>query len=284
VFTSHIEIKEGLMFSTEGSRCMTNYRFRLPESRVSAILAVAALLAGCSLFSGQQPQQDLGTLIPPDDNSAGAASSPSPDMGNADKSAYYKVKPGDTLGRIAASNNQSWRDIVRWNNLANPNRIVVGQTLRIVAPGQVAAAMRITPGANASDVHCIATSADGPDSMNFIWPVKGAVLTGFDGTANKGIDIGGNAGDPVYAAADGRVVYAGANLPGYGNLVILKHNNTFLTAYAHNQAILVNENELVRRGQKIAQMGSTGANQTELHFEIRRLGNPVDPVQYLPPT
>jgi lipoprotein NlpD len=205
-------------------------------------------------------------------------------MENADKSAYYKVKPGDTLGRIAASNNQNWRDIVRWNNLANPNRIVVGQTLRIVAPGQVAAASQSAPSANAAGVPCIATSADSPDSMNFIWPVKGSVLAGFDGTANKGIDIGGNAGDPVYAAADGRVVYAGANLPGYGNLVILKHNNTFLTAYAHNQAILVNENELVRRGQKIAQMGSTGANQTELHFEIRRLGNPVDPVQYLPPT
>jgi lipoprotein NlpD len=107
-------------------------------------------------------------------------------------------------------------------------------------------------------------------------------LAGFDELKNKGVDIAGRAGDPVLAAADGRVVYAGSGLRGYGNLVILKHNNTFLTAYAHNQSLLVKEDQAVKQGQKIAEMGSSDADRVKLHFEIRRLGKPVDPARYLP--
>lgn len=118
--------------------------------------------------------------------------------------------------------------------------------------------------------------------MNFIWPSSGSLLSGFDEARNKGFDIAGKAGDPVLAAADGRVVYAGAGLRGYGNLVILKHNNIYLTAYAHNQTLLVKEDQNVRRGQKIAEMGSTDADRVKLHFEIRRQGKPVDPARYLP--
>ena len=99
---------------------------------------------------------------------------------------------------------------------------------------------------------------------------------------NKGLDLGGAAGDPVLAAADGRVVYAGAGLRGYGNLVIVKHNNTYLTAYAHNQALLVKEDQTVRKGQKIAEMGSSDTDRVKLHFEVRRQGKPVDPVKFLP--
>ena len=124
--------------------------------------------------------------------------------------------------------------------------------------------------------------AGGADDMHFIWPASGSLLAGFDEARNKGYDIAGKAGDPVLAAADGRVVYAGAGLRGYGNLVILKHNNTFLTAYAHNQTLLVKEDQNVRRGQKIAEMGSTDADRVKLHFEIRRQGKPVDPARYLP--
>ena len=98
----------------------------------------------------------------------------------------------------------------------------------------------------------------------------------------KGLSIAGKAGDPVLAAADGRVVYAGSGLRGYGNLVIVKHNNTYLTAYAHNQTLLVKEDQAVRRGQKIAEMGSSDADQIKLHFEVRRLGKPVDPARLLP--
>jgi lipoprotein NlpD len=107
------------------------------------------------------------------------------------------------------------------------------------------------------------------------------VLAGFDEARNKGYDIAGKAGDPVMAAADGRVVYAGAGLRGYGNLIILKHNNTYLTAYAHNQTLLVKEDQTVRKGQKIAEMGATDADRVKLHFEIRRQGKPVDPSRYL---
>ena len=135
------------------------------------------------------------------------------------------------------------------------------------APALVAAATPATPA---------------EDDIGFIWPSGGSLLAGFDEVRNKGFDIGGKAGDAVLAAADGRVVYAGAGLRGYGNLIILKHNNTFLTAYAHNQALLVKEDQAVRKGQKIAEMGSTDADRVKLHFEIRRQGKPVDPARYLP--
>jgi murein DD-endopeptidase MepM/ murein hydrolase activator NlpD len=99
---------------------------------------------------------------------------------------------------------------------------------------------------------------------------------------NKGIDIAGKLGDSVMAAADGRVVYAGAGLRGYGNLIILKHSNTYLTAYAHNQALLVKEEQTVKQGQKIAEMGNSDADRIKLHFELRRQGKPVDPLKFLP--
>jgi lipoprotein NlpD len=125
-----------------------------------------------------------------------------------------------------------------------------------------------------------ATSAT-EDAISFQWPARGNLIAGFDESKNKGLDIGGKVGDPVSAAADGRVVYAGAGLRGYGNLIILKHNNTYLTAYAHNQTLLVKEDQVIKRGQKIAEMGNSDADQVKLHFEIRRQGKPVDPAKYL---
>jgi lipoprotein NlpD len=127
-----------------------------------------------------------------------------------------------------------------------------------------------------------AVASAGEDDVSWIWPVNGALIAGFDEVKNKGLDIAGKAGDPVLASADGRVVYAGAGLRGYGNLIILKHNNTFLTAYAHNQTLLVKEDQSVRKGQKIAEMGNSDADRVKLHFEIRRQGKPVDPARYLP--
>ena len=126
------------------------------------------------------------------------------------------------------------------------------------------------------------SSAASDDAPAFIWPAQGNLVNGFDESRNKGLDIAGKSGDPVLAAADGRVVYAGSGLRGYGNLIILKHNNTYLTAYAHNQTLLVKEDQDVRRGQKIAEMGNTDADQVKLHFEIRRQGKPVDPARFLP--
>lgn len=118
--------------------------------------------------------------------------------------------------------------------------------------------------------------------IQLAWPANGPLLAGFNETTNKGYDIGGKAGDPVVAAADGHVVYAGAGLRGYGNLIILKHNDEYLTAYAHNRVLLVKEDQRVSRGQKIAEMGNTDADRVKLHFEVRRQGKPVNPAGYLP--
>lgn len=121
------------------------------------------------------------------------------------------------------------------------------------------------------------------EAIEWAWPAPGKVLTGFNDAASaKGIDIGGNQGQPVLAAAPGKVVYSGSGLRGYGKLVIIKHNKTYLSAYAHNSQVLVKEGQEIARGQKIAEMGSSDTDRVKLHFEIRRLGKPVDPTKYLP--
>jgi len=119
------------------------------------------------------------------------------------------------------------------------------------------------------------------EDVDWMWPVKGKVLAAFT-ESSKGMDLAGRKGQPVHAAASGRVVYSGAGLRGYGKLIIIKHNNTWLSAYAHNDNLLVKEQEDVRKGQRIAEMGSTDADQVKLHFEVRRLGKPVDPAKVLP--
>lgn len=245
---------------------------------------------------------------------------PLPGAENAGKPGYYSVKPGDTIIRIGLETGQNWRDVARWNNLDNPNMIEVGQVLRVIAPGAtaevttpgafiprpVAAPTAVTgtsippagtrtattpapaPVAAAPAAAPVATtpvapaSSAGEDDVAWIWPAPGSVIAGFDEAKNKGLDLTGKLGDPVLAAGDGRVVYAGAGLRGYGNLIILKHNNTYLTAYAHNQTLLVKEDQTVRKGQKIAEMGQSDADRVKLHFEIRRQGKPVDPARYLP--
>jgi lipoprotein NlpD len=244
---------------------------------------------------------------------ATAAAAPLPGAENAGKPGYHTVRPGETLLRIALESGQNWRDIARWNNLDNPNVIEVGQVLRVAppagsavaaapapapAPAPAAPVAALPPASAASSVARGTATAAAPssapintpsagadDDIAWIWPTPNAatVLAGFDEQKNKGVDIAGRAGDPVLAAADGRVVYAGAGLRGYGNLIILKHNNTYLTAYAHNQALLVKEDQVVHKGQKIAEMGSTDTDRVKLHFEIRRQGKPVDPTRYLPP-
>lgn len=220
-----------------------------------------------------------------------------PGTDNAGKPGYYVVKPGDTLMRIGVETGQNWREIARWNQLENPSVIEIGQVLRVTPPSNDAVVAKPVPTANNSTVTPLPTQQSGTGNtatapnapvikddtdINWIWPTQGAVVAGFDETKNKGLDLAGNIGDPVLAAADGRVVYAGAGLRGYGNLVILKHNNTFLTAYAHNQSLLVKEDQAVKQGQKIAEMGSSDADRVKLHFEIRRQGKPVDPSKYLP--
>jgi lipoprotein NlpD len=237
-----------------------------------------------------------------------ASGKPLAGIENYGKPGYYAVRPGDTIRRIANETGQTWQNIARWNNLDNPDLIEVGQVLRVIAPGAggvvatapatvepngvvtrpvvpQAAVVPSAPVAAASAPAKPATppaAASGDEDLGWIWPAHGTLIAGFDDAKNKGLDISGKAGDSVLAAADGRVVYAGAGLRGYGNLIILKHNNTYLTAYAHNQALLVKEDQSVQKGQKIAEMGNSDADRVKLHFEIRRQGKPVDPARYLP--
>ena len=225
---------------------------------------------------------------------------------NAGKPGYYSVRPGDTLTKIALDHGQAWRDIAKWNGLDNPNMIEVDQVLRVAPPLMEAAANRQTkpvmaqnqvppnsatnntPTPSATSASTSNTPSASPpanasdDGMSFAWPHPGPVLAGFDEAKNKGLDFAGKAGDPVLAAGDGKVVYAGSGLRGYGNLVILKHNNTYLTAYAHNQTLLVKEDQNVTKGQRIADMGSSDSDRVKLHFEIRKQGKPVDPAKLLP--
>jgi lipoprotein NlpD len=145
-------------------------------------------------------------------------------------------------------------------------------------PASAAGAATPTP----APAQASAPSPAGDEDVAWGWPSGGAVVASFDEARTKGLVIAGQAGDAVVAAANGRVVYVGAELRGYGNLVIIKHNNTYLTAYAHNQSISVKEDQIVRRGQKIAEMGSSDASRVQLHFEVRRLGKPIDPMKVLP--
>ncbi|MBL8374944.1 peptidoglycan DD-metalloendopeptidase family protein [Accumulibacter sp.] len=269
----------------------------------------------------------------------------------------YTVKRGDTLYSIALDHGLDYRELVAWNNIDNPNRILVGQSLRVRAPGAAAAteAVVVRPistgtsveqrslGTSAADLlkrepragkepyseqalaRAQAQAVDpvpvtpvvarpevkpevspaarveakpearpdsrpdasgdasaGIEDVAWIWPANGKLIGTFSEGGNKGIDISGKAGDTVLAAGGGKVVYSGTGLRGYGKLVIVKHNNTYLTAYAHNQNVLVKEGQSVSKGQKIAEMGNTDADQVKLHFEIRRQGKPVDPLKHLP--
>lgn len=276
---------------------------------MGAVLVAGGLLAGCAQIN-EAPVEDRGGWGAR--SSAQIDPSTLPGAENAGKPGYYTVQPGDTLIRIGLEHGQSWKDIARWSNLSNPNLIEVGQVVRVVPLGAAdsegtrpvasttvqpvtlppAGSVTTTPVAPAPAATApVATAPAEPaktanssdaSGLGFIWPASGSVIAGFNEATNKGVDIAGKAGDAILAAADGRVVYAGAGLRGYGHLVILKHNNTYLTAYAHNQKLLVKEDQNVKKGQKIAEMGSSDADRVKLHFEVRRQGKPVDPSRYLP--
>lgn len=205
---------------------------------------------------------------------------------------FYRVERGDTLSKIARSNRQSVQSIVRWNNLANPDSIEVGQVLRVVPPGNSAAVTASTAGGGTrgSTASRAPAPVAAPDiappvpaaTISLVWPTNGTVIRRFDGENSKGIDIAAAAGTPVVAAAAGTVVYAGNGLRGYGDLLIIKHNADYLTAYAHNRVLLVKEGQTVSQGQKIAEMGDTDTDRTMLHFELRYGGRSIDPSRALP--
>jgi lipoprotein NlpD len=275
-------------------------------ARVSALLG-AVLLAGCATVNlepapiTERSRPAAGSVAPPPPVAADTAASTSAPAGLGG----YIVKPGDTLYSIALAFGRDYRELARWNGLDDPTRLKVGQTLRVQPPaaddaatataaaGAVAVpvplgapppapppAVAVAPAAGAANPTLPAVAP--LDTGAWVWPTPGNVIAPFDDPRNKGIDLGGHEGDPVVAANDGTVVYSGNGLRGYGNLVIIKHSDDFISAYAHNREIVVGQGQAVKRGQRIAVLGKSEAESPRLHFEIRRQGKPVDPVRYLP--
>jgi lipoprotein NlpD len=293
---------------------------RMTQTPRLALLTIAlGLLAACSTPSRQAPVIDrpiasgrhVKPATPPAPAPAVAA-----DDSRQDNAGSYTVRKGDTLLRIALDHGQNYRDIVTWNNLADPDDIKVGQVLRVSPPDRVAG-VQTTPvpmpeprtavpkkqlpapvppkGKELADSIKPETKPEvaGPapgtmvtasddERLSWMWPATGKIVATFDEGKSKGIDIAGRLGQQVVAAGAGKVMYAGAGIRGYGNLVIVKHSNSLLSAYAHNKAIVVKEGDTVSKGQVIAEMGDTDADSVKLHFEIRQQGKPVDPTRFLP--
>ncbi len=198
---------------------------------------------------------------------------------------YYTVKPGDTLYAIGFRSGKDYKTLADWNDLKPPYIIQVDQKLRLFPPAKNA---KKKPDSTQKRQpvnkkrHYISNNKENNLKLTWNWPLKGKVTKKFTATARKGIDIQARPGQQVTAAEAGKVVYAGSGLRGYGNLVIIKHNETFLSAYGHNRKLLVQEGQWVNKAQVIAEAGKSPTGQVSLHFQIRKLGKPVDPLTYLP--
>jgi lipoprotein NlpD len=260
---------------------------QIKRSDMSSIVMLIGISSVLLLSACTTPRTTPATVIDRTrpESSTATANIPTPP-------GYYRVKRGDTVLRIALDHGQSYRDVVRWNNLSDPNLIEVDQLLLVRPPANAMTVKPLTSAATtpapqkmaeqrAAEPAVEAKADANAPGIRLSWPAKGKVVEDFIDGKNKGIDIAGKLGDPIQAAGDGRVVYAGNSLRGYGNLVIVKHDNTYLTAYAHNRNLLVKEGDAVRKGQKIAEMGDTDANSVRLHFELRMNGKPVDPLPFL---
>ena len=249
----------------------TSVRVRI---RCGLAVAMAVLLAACSSTVVRTPQAEAGQA-----GSSGRSG------------ASVVVKQGETLYSIARRNGVAVEDIARWNGLKPPYTIYPGQRLALGqggsrSGGATAPTRTVTAPKPAARPASPAPASSAPASSGFSWrwPAQGVLLNTYVAGNNtrQGIDIGGSSGQPVTAAADGVVVYSGAGLVGYGELIIVKHNEQWLSAYGHNRKRLVAEGQSVKAGQQIAEMGRTGAEREMLHFEIRYNGKPVDPLLYLP--
>ena len=215
---------------------------------------------------------------------------------------YHTVLKGDTLYSIAFRHGIDYKKIARWNKIRSPYTIYAGQRLKL-SPSQ-STSSTYQANSNKKSTKSSARASSGSTNKksapkkttsqvkeklikhDWNWPTKGAVIRTYSPNAggNKGIDIGGKIGQPVLAASAGKVVYSGNGLASYGNLIIIKHSSQFISAYAHNKKLFVKEGGVVKRGDKIAELGNTGTTEAKLHFEIRYKGKPVDPIKYLPKT
>lgn len=273
--------------------------FKAVDLRLLASLLGVLLLAGCT----SSPPGDVQVV----DRGQNQGRAPLIQRQPV-RTGHYVVQRGDTLYSIAFRFGWDWKALAAHNGLRDPYLIRGGQVIRfdnrkasgspVVASAPSNPAPRPSPSqpvttapvATAPKPTVATTPATTPvtavtrSATGWAWPTQGAVISRFssNGSLNKGIDIAGELGQPVLAASDGAVVYAGSGLRGYGELVIIKHSDTYVSAYGHNRRLLVREGQQVKAGQRIAEMGSTGADRVKLHFEIRRQGKPVDPLQYLP--
>jgi lipoprotein NlpD len=260
-----------------------------------AALAVIGVLAGCASQHPSAPVVDrTARSNAPQPPPVAKVTAPTPRTLPDD---HYEVKRGDTLYSIALEHGADYRELAQWNRLDDPTRIRVGQVLRVKpeepAAGKVVVGRVESRAIESRPLEAPAQKPAAPAvpptvpqakdaSTEFMWPAKGKILAGFAEPRSKGIDIDGRPGDPIVAAAAGRVTYIGSGIPGLGKLVVIKHDNGFITVYAHNRDILVKEQQNVARGQKIAELGSSDADRPKLHFQIRKGSAAVDPLRYLP--
>lgn len=266
------------------------YTVQHPMNRLlTGLLLISVVLAGCSTNT-PAPITDIHSSTPSTSTQSSAGS--------------YTVQPGDTLYKIAQQHGTTVQAIANANNITDPSQLRVGQTLEVQGAGTAVAAnipKKAVPASSpsrptespapkaetkpvaeqASPVATDSPRASDASLINWGWPANGAVIQGFT-TSTKGIDIKGNIGDPVVAAANGKVMYAGNGVRGLGNLILLGHSDGFITAYAHNDSLLVKTGQEIKKGEKIATLGESDTTSPRLHFEVRRRGTPVNPMSYLP--
>jgi lipoprotein NlpD len=278
---------------------------------------MVTLAAGCTARRGAPVVERAPETRPAPSKPAVAKPAPRPADGRPD---FYTVRKGDTLYSVALDHGLEYRELAQWNGITDPSVIRPGQQLRLTSPKPTVstAPARPVPGVQGRPIGETPPAGDnvksepravrapysdqtyaqmsgakpepapkpvaGDDAVSWSWPASGKVVSTFNDAANlKGIGIAGKLGQPVLASAPGRVIFSGTGIRGFGKLIVIKHNNTFLSVYGHNNELLVKEGQNVAKGQKIAEMGSTDTDQVKLHFEIRRFGKPVDPAKLLPP-
>ncbi|WP_109480570.1 M23 family metallopeptidase [Paraburkholderia sp. C35] len=278
--------------------------YRCARGPAFAGLALLLSISGCTMLPWQMPPEDRSLQQPPQQTPALASANRSGKQATgsanviADKPLsddYYRVKPGDTLYRIATSHGQRSEDIVKWNNLTNPGHIGAGGVLRVTPPPDTSKSKE-SPAASAEtqanaktpakhDVdnvtHKDDKTADAARS-HFGWPAHGTLSAVYGQGKSKGMVISARSGDPVRAAAPGRVVFAGDGGKPYGKLIVIRHDDMLVTAYGHNRKLLVKEGANVKRGDVIAEMAGTEHGDGAMQFEVRKEGKPVDPALYLP--
>lgn len=241
-------------------------------------LGALALLALSLVACGK------ATMVRSSNGAVSGKNTAQPRTSVAKPGATVTVQRGDTLYAISRRTGILAQDLAAWNGLSSPNTIHPGQTLRLYPAGAASSAGTATRSSSSTGTSSAAVAAPINSGIAWRWPADGAVVGNYVAgeTTKQGVDIAGSAGQAVRATADGVVVYSGAGLVGYGELIIVKHNEQWLSAYGHNRKRLINEGQHVKAGQQIAEMGHSGASRDMLHFEIRYNGKPVDPLLYLP--